>query len=91
MKDTLRTVFFVFSYQCLNMSQSTFFTQPKKKIAISVIRSILALLIPLPLFSIILNYTDKHGPARLIHYFPLMDALPFIVCFFFYVLKIQIQ
>lgn len=38
------------------------------------------MLVPIPLFSIILYFTDKHNPGRLIYSFSLYDALSFTIC-----------
>lgn len=76
--------YFKHSFLCIFLCMPKFISintlQATKKVAISVIQSIVTLLIPLPVFSIILYYTNKHDPSRLIYSFALMDASSFIIC-----------
>ena len=72
------------SFICIFLCQFKYISvkvlQTTKKVAISVVQSIFTLLVSLPLFSIILYFTSKHDPGRLLYSFSLYDALSFIIC-----------
>ena len=55
--------------------------QACKKVFISIILSILSMLIPVPLFSTILYYTDKDNPPRLFLAFAITDCISFVISF----------
>ena len=54
--------------------------QACKKILISTVQSVVTTLVPLPVFSSILYFTDKNSPTRIVYSFLMLDVFTFIVC-----------
>lgn len=53
--------------------------QSCKKIVVSIIQSIITLLIPIPMFSTIMYFTDKANPPRLLYSFLMTDIMAFVI------------
>ncbi|OHT05251.1 MatE family protein [Tritrichomonas foetus] len=54
--------------------------QATKRVLVATIQSICTLLLPIPIFSTILYYTDQLDPSRLIYAFLITDCTTFIIC-----------
>lgn len=63
------------------VSATTF--QATKKVLAATIQSVLTLLVPIPIFSSIMYFTDKHNPSRLVLAFPISEAFSVVVCLLF--------
>lgn len=69
------------------VSATTF--QAIKKVFAATIQSVLTLLVPIPIFSTIMYYTDKHNPSRLVLAFPISEAFSVVVCLIFIAVKLR--
>ena len=63
--------------------------QATKQIVISIIQSIFTLLIPIPMFSTIMYFTNKKNPPRLLYSFTMTDLLAFAITILVVIVKLR--
>ncbi|KAH0790347.1 MatE family protein [Histomonas meleagridis] len=64
--------------------------QSLQKIVASTVLSITTQLLPLPVFSTVLYFTNKHDPARILYSYALGDAFAFILCTAFLIKPLRV-